>query len=668
MRLGPYHRVLGVRFWSSCLIACLRVGGICLSHDEVKRAVGFFCGFVFAIASAPCDFLYLNNEYMILKKKKKKEKPPIFLGCKPRLAFYVYSSFLSTISLLPRFFCRGDVMALDLFTPDGFFNPSTTRFSIINSYSTKGRLNNTRSVSPDLVFPWSATPTLTLGDLSIHHPTSDPLRRFKEDEIATSAPYFDRATELGFSLLNTPGVFTRFSMSLIGRPGVIDLAFACPLRAPYFAEWSDPFPSTGSDHVAILLRFEAPHIRAPPPSPNWALSDWTAIEDSLKATVIALPPPIPTTRSLDIWFKTNLDRVTAQLAMHTPLKRVTYRSKPWWTDLLSILRRGNNSALRSSKRDPHDAPLLASARAARSAYFKGIKKAKREHLSSFLASATAQSVWTAKKFAVGRPPPRFPELPGANTPRELNKALLDHFFPGDPPRPRDTILLPLADCQDLEAEEVGRALTRSSASSAPGPDMTPNSVWKRVHRAAPHIILDLLAPLVAYGSHPLTLMKADGVVLDQPGKPSYDSPSSFRVIVILQTFSKILERIMNSRLSCLARACGLLNQHQCGSLPGLSASNATTTLTHEVRTLQMAQRIVSTLFLDIKGGFDNVNASSLCAMLKAKGVNPYLVAWTRSFRCDRTCRLLYQGSPKIFAPVSVGTPQGSPVSPLLFLI
>jgi len=173
---------------------------------------------------------------------------------------------------------------------------------------------------------------------------------------------------------------------------------------------------------------------------------------------------------------------------------------------------------------------------------------------------------------------------------------------------------------------------------------------------------------VAYGSHPLTLKRADGIVLDKPGKPSYDSPSSFRVIVLLQTFSKILERIMNSRLSCVARACGLLNQHQCGSLVGLSASDATTTLTHEVRALQMAQRKVSTLFLDIKGGFDNVNASSLCGMLKAKGVNPYLVAWTRSFLSDRRCRLLYQGSPKIFAPISVGTPQGSPVSPLLFVI
>jgi len=198
--------------------------------------------------------------------------------------------------------------------------------------------------------------------------------------------------------------------------------------------------------------------------------------------------------------------------------------------------------------------------------------------------------------------------------------------------------------------------------------MTPNSVWKRVHRVALHLIQDLLSPPVAHGFHPSALKRSDGIVLDKPGKPSYDSPSSFRVIVLLQTFSKILERIMNSRLSCVARVAGLLDPHQCGSLAGLSASDAVTTLTHVVRTLQMAGKKVSTLFLDIKGGFDNVNSSTLCSMLKAKAVNPYLVSWTRSFLTGRTFRLRYQGSPKVFAPVAVGTPQGSPVSALLFVI
>ena len=107
--------------------------------------------------------------------------PPTTGGCKPRVAFYVCSSFLTPISLLLRFFGRGDVMTLDLFTPDGFINPSTTGFTIINCYSTKARSNDTCSVQPDVIFPYSPLPTLTFGDLNIHHPTANPLRVFKED-------------------------------------------------------------------------------------------------------------------------------------------------------------------------------------------------------------------------------------------------------------------------------------------------------------------------------------------------------------------------------------------------------------------------------------------------------------------------------------------------------
>jgi len=219
--------------------------------------------------------------------------PPTDCGWKSRVAFYVYSSFLATVSLLPRFFGRGDAMALDLFTPDNFFDPSMTGFTIINSCSTKGRLNNTRSVPPDIIFPTCPLPTLTLGDPNIHHPTADPLRVFKKDEIATSTPYFDSAMELRFPLLNVPGVFTRFSMSLIGLPSVLNLAFACPLRTPYFSEWCDPLPSSGSDNIPILLCNEAPLFRAPPPVPNCHLTHWPTLESSRKATRISAAPPIP---------------------------------------------------------------------------------------------------------------------------------------------------------------------------------------------------------------------------------------------------------------------------------------------------------------------------------------------------------------------------------------
>src|SRR5260370_37197 len=46
----------------------------------------------------------------------------------------------------------------------------------------------------------------------------------------------------------------------------------------------------------------------------------------------------------------------------------------------------------------------------------------------------------------------------------------------------------------------------------------------------------------------------------------------------------------------------------------------------------------------------------------------YIVNWVLSFLTNRSCRLLFKGGPKQFQPVDVGVPQGSPISPLLFVI
>ena len=129
-----------------------------------------------------------------------------------------------------------------------------------------------------------------------------------------------------------------------------------------------------------------------------------------------------------------------------------------------------------------------------------------------------------------------------------------------------------------------------------------------------------------------------------------------------------MERIVASRLSAIARYVGLLHRNQCSSLPSPSSFDACSALTDTVRTLQRTPLKLSSLFLDIKGGFDNDDDDILCSSLRSKRVNHYLISWVRSFLTGRSCGLLFQGSPRIFSPVSVGTPQGSPVSPLLFVI
>src|ERR1700710_903302 len=593
--------------------------------------------------------------------------PPPTPGTPPRVAIYASFNFQQGFSILPCFFDRPDLMALDVFSPSGLFNHSHTQLRLYNSYSVAGTFSGSRTVLPKDLFQAHSFPVLVLGDLNIHHPQSDPLRTISQQEYATSSPYFDLAHDLQFALLNSPGVFTRFPFDSSTRPGVLDLAFANHTLQPYFANWHTNLPATGSDHLPITITFCSPLLKPPPPSPDWKHTDWDSLLPALKSLSIPPPPLNPTDLSMDAWLSRHLAALTTLLRSHTPSKRPSVHAEPWWSAELSHLRQSYNLAARTHRRN-RSAPSLSESKVRRNAYFKAIRKAKSAHWEEYLYSVTTTTVWDARRLASGRPSERFPSLPGASTPLDLNSSLLHHFFPPKPPSPSAGWPRPYNACSFRHPPDIARALAKSSSSSAPGPDQIPYGVWKEVNRANPAILLSLLSPLLQHGYHPKALKMANGIALPKPGKPDYSSPASFRIIVLLQTVSKILERIVATRLSLIARSRGLINTNQCGSLSGLSTFDACASLTHEVRSIQRPGIKASTLFLDIKGGFDNISSFQLSQILVRHGGSRYLVSWVRSFLSDRQCKLLFQGAPGVYCPVQVGAPQGSPVSPLLFLI
>ena len=125
---------------------------------------------------------------------------------------------------------------------------------------------------------------------------------------------------------------------------------------------------------------------------------------------------------------------------------------------------------------------------------------------------------------------------------------------------------------------------------------------------------------------------------------------------------------MAFRLLPLAQASGLIHPNQCGSLPGLSTSDAVAALRHDIGTAHCRGLKASTLLLDVKGGFDNVNPSKLAQILRRAGIPRHLRAWVTSFLSERQVALIFQRGPHDFLSVFMGTPQGSPLYPLLFLI
>jgi len=434
-----------------------------------------------------------------------------------------------------------------------------------------------------------------------------------------SSPYFHRASAQLFSLLNTPGVYTRFPFNSNHRPAVLDLSFANTALLLYFSSWNPSLPPTGSDHSALPIIFSTPLLKPLPRGLNWKLTDWGHISPLLANLTLAAPSSLPTPNSLDLWFEDCLAKIRHLITSNTPAKRQSSYSKPWWTPELSQLRRIHHHACRLMRKN-QASPTMA--RAAQNTYFKAIQSAKRAYCSQFLAAVDSRSVWDARKITAGRVPDRFPTLENSSSPTEINNTLLQHFFPARPSTHPPLILPAFKDVPPVLPAEVSSALRKCSNTSAPGPSGTPCSIWKQVHKANEWLHPTLFTPLLTHGYHPLAMKKANGIVLDKPGKPDYRTPASFRIIVLLETVFKILKRLSALRLASSARSLGLLHPNQCGSLAGLGCFDAVATLTHEVRLHQAASFHGSTLFLDVKKVVLTMSAQTSWPISSPKGVSP----------------------------------------------
>jgi len=157
--------------------------------------------------------------------------PPV---ARPRVACYVSLNFLQKFAVFPFFLPEtDDFMALGVFTPQGCFGTNFPRFKIGNAYA-RPRPLYPHSVSPESSLLALKYSYLVAGDFNIHNAATAPFRLLSAKEESESAPYFDRDRDLGFTILNIPGVYTRFPFTGIHRPTIIDLAFANPHMFPAF--------------------------------------------------------------------------------------------------------------------------------------------------------------------------------------------------------------------------------------------------------------------------------------------------------------------------------------------------------------------------------------------------------------------------------------------------
>jgi ribonuclease HI len=131
---------------------------------------------------------------------------------------------------------------------------------------------------------------------------------------------------------------------------------------------------------------------------------------------------------------------------------------------------------------------------------------------------------------------------------------------------------------------------------------------------------------------------------------------------------KILETLMATRVAQMVEAHHLLHPDQIGGQPQHSAIDTVMALTHKIDTNAGTKWVMSALFLDVRGAFDNVSSARILHTMSQLGCPKAVLSWGKSFLVNRTTALSFDGRTDIQRPINTGIPQGSPASPILFLL
>ena len=144
--------------------------------------------------------------------------------------------------------------------------------------------------------------------------------------------------------------------------------------------------------------------------------------------------------------------------------------------------------------------------------------------------------------------------------------------------------------------------------------------------------------------------------------------SNYRPISLLPIFSKILEKLMYSRVMAFIKNFNILFENQFGFQQGMSTEYAINALVNNIVQCLENKQTGYCILLDFAKAFDTVNHKILLKKLEYYGIRGTALKWFTSYLTDRMqCTEIGNTQSKL-EYIRCGVPQGSILGPLLFLL
>lgn len=478
---------------------------------------------------------------------------------------------------------------------------------------------------------------------------------------------------------------------------VIDLTLS-NLRVGRLPMWEiDADLATPSDHEVIVFSWiplnVAKHTDERPVMSSWSIDKLLADEQRLEEAARhwnqldrerACPGASAAAEDLEdeaCWIQDSLKTV---LDRHVPRKPLHARSKRWWTDEIKRERRKFSQARRQLKEGTLH---FTEYRQIRNSYYCHIRKAKREMWERFLEGLfptddDAQNVadsgrcWKALRYTKLQTPSYTPAIKVsgsegqpdfiASSAEEKEKVFMSQAFPrqmdvGDDIAIPDTVV-------HVGAKAVSDALFAQPVKKAPGLDGLGFKALRLLWRWAEERIVSLVQGCIRLGFHPCTWKTAKGILLRKEGKPTYTVAKAYRVISLLSCLGKVVEKVVATSIASFCETNEVFHCGQFGSRQGRGTADAVSQLVARVEAAWERKQVMLALLLDVKGAYDRVNKRQLLRRMVEIGIAGNLIRWVQSFMSDRRALLVIDGRTGETCGIQAGLPQGSPVSPVLFIL
>ncbi len=156
-------------------------------------------------------------------------------------------------------------------------------------------------------------------------------------------------------------------------------------------------------------------------------------------------------------------------------------------------------------------------------------------------------------------------------------------------------------------------------------------------------------------------------VLPLHKKLSKNQMENYRPVSILPTASKVLEEVLRKQMAWYLEENGVLPSSQFGFRARRSTVQATGAAIHDWQEAKEKGLECGALQFDLSAAFDTISADLLIQKLQIYGAGRNVRNILRSYLSGRKQRVDYADSSSGLVDVQVGSPQGSCLSPLLYI-